>query len=120
MRNMLTDAGLSPIRYWVNWLPEEVIAAQFVQLEPIIRSDRAVESFTKQLITKEREIRHDREQLERGQGSLDTTFIQDFHSCHYPGKCWAWDLCHTSGVADDPAGSGLFQPRTPNHPLEGE
>ena len=115
------DLAISPLAYWINWLPEEVVVAQFELLEPIIRSDRAVESFTRQIVKQEQAIRTRRlivENSEESEADLDAYFPQDFHSCVYPGKCSMYAMCHEPGVSDDPAGSGLYQIKTLNHPQE--
>jgi hypothetical protein len=113
----------SPIAYWVNWLPVELIEAQFVPLPPIMRDERAVESVVTQIVAIEEQVRTRRDAVENISGdntrALDLAFPQNFHSCLYPSRCGMFDLCHTSGVGDDPAGSGLYQARESNHPVGG-
>jgi len=113
--------GISPVAYWVNWLPQEQVEAAFVTLPPIMRSDRAVESAVRQMVSQEKWIRQARLTVEESpepQILLDTQFPQNFRSCVYPSRCAFYELCH-GNAADDPVSNG-FQPRTANHPLEVE
>jgi hypothetical protein len=113
--------GMSPVEYWVNWLPVEQVEAAFITLPPIMRSDRAVESAVRQMVSVETRIRDMRtliEDLPSDPNVLDRAFPQNFKSCVYPSRCGFYELCHGS-AGDDPASNG-FQPRTSNHPvLEG-
>lgn len=128
--NQIADWGRSPVAYWVNWLPVEQVESVFITLPPIMRSDRAVESAVRQIVSTERRIRKDREQVERQEMviegpndisvivDLDIAFPQSFKSCIYPSRCSYFEICHGS-AGDDPQSNG-FQPRTSNHPaLEG-
>jgi len=115
--------GISPVAYWVNWLPQEQVEAAFVTLPPIMRSDRAVESAVRQMVSVEGHIRANRSVVEAHSlagmpYALDDTFPQNFRSCIYSSRCAYYEICHGS-AADDPASNG-FQPRTANHPLEVE
>lgn len=117
------QGGYSPLRYWINWLPQEVIEGQFEILEPIIRSDRAVESKLAQVVAAERNIRAFRSSMEANPSynaeQLDAYFPQNEDRCHRLGPCPFLQMCWNEQNARDPLGSGLYQPRTPNHP-EGE
>jgi hypothetical protein len=107
---------ISPIEWWINWLPEEVVQSHFVTLEPIMRSDRAVESCVRQIVAEEVRIRQRRQKADESPEVLDELFSQNFHSCIYPSKCGMFQICHDEGVAADIAGSGLYEPRQSNHP----
>ena len=115
-----SPANLS-VRHWVNWLPIEQVEAAFVTLPAIMREERKVQSKVRQLIKKEREIRIGRDIVDNHTDhgltlieALDDNFAQNEHSCVYPSKCWAFELCH-GNASDDPASNG-FQPRISNHP----
>jgi len=117
------DWGMySPVQYWINWLPQEQVEAAFVTLPPIMRSDRAVESAVRQMVSQEQNIRAFRKSMEANPSykaeQLDAYFPQNFRACIYPNRCAFYELCH-GNAADDPASNG-FQPRTANHPLEVE
>lgn len=122
-REPLTHITGSPVAYWINWLPIEQVEGAFITLPPIMRSDRAVESAVRQIVSVEKTIRAKRDDMDSWQGhndaygrqaALDMTFPQSFRACVYPSKCWAYALCH-EGAADDPASNG-FAPRKSNHP----
>lgn len=51
---------------------------------------------------------------------MQSAFQQDFSRCkdRFGSPCPAYDLCYRPRVARDPLGSGLYVPRTPNHPEE--
>lgn len=104
------DSAFSPIEYWVNWLPVEVVAAQFVPLEPILTNDRTIEAKVEQIVQTERHIRDMREVLETD--GLDACFSQNNgRECLH---CSAKDLCWLEGAAADPAGAG-YVPRKDHH-----
>lgn len=108
---------LSPVQYWVNWLPIEQVEAAFITLPAIMRSDRAVESAVRQIVSVEKDIRERRDRIELfeiSQALLDEEFPQNFRSCVYATRCQYFGLCHEGG-ADDPASNG-FVPRKSNHP----
>lgn len=119
-------AGMSPVEYWVQWLPVEVVEAQFKTLEPIMRDERATEAKVRQIVALEQHVRERRLDMDTWDGSdpygrqaaLDMCFPQNERSCWYPSKCAMFAMCHEAGVADDPEGSGLYRPRTLNHPVE--
>ena len=109
--NYGTGAGLD---YWINWLPEEVVEGQFTVVPPIMRDAARIESKVRQIVAIEQNIQQG---LKR---SLDVAFSQNEHSCLWPSRCPMWSMCWDAGVAEDPAGSGLYQPRVDHHALEGE
>lgn len=105
---------------WVNWLPVEVVEAQFVTLPPIQRSQAHMEAKVRQMVARETSIREFRGYIEANpdvnrQHLLDNFFPQNEHSCTYPTRCPMYRLCWEPGCANDPAAAG-YQPRTPNHP----
>lgn len=116
----------SPVDYWVNWLPIEQVDGAFITLPPIMRSDRAMESAVRQIVSVEQQIRYNRDVMSDSEDyplqfaiEIDKHWPQSFRACVYPSKCWAYALCH-EGAADDPASNG-FAPRKSNHPsLESE
>lgn len=108
----------TPIEYWVNWLPIEVVEQQFAIVPPIWRDVDAIERKTRQIVGMERRIRADVIQIEANPDSIDYYFPSNEHSCLWPSRCQFFDICHTSGVAADPEGSKLYMPRKANHPVE--
>ena len=113
-----------PAQDWVNYLPEAVLEQMFVRLEPVKRDERKQMSKAVQIVATEREI-----VLKAGQARtlaehfkpsewLDTFFPQNsgWECCRCPFK----PICFDEQVASDIAGSGLYRPRTANHPSEGE
>lgn len=104
--------GMSPVEYWVNWLPVEVVAAQFVPLEPILTNDRTIAAKTEQIVATEHVIHGLRRELEKGFDTLDSAFPQNNgYECL---RCGAKDLCWLEGAAADPAGAG-YVPRKDHH-----
>lgn len=120
-----TDVATS-LQYWINWLPEEVVEAQFCIVPPIMRDQARIDSKVRQIVAMERDIQSgladlcDARELQAEDpdaelAMLDANFPQNEHSCIYPGPCACYSLCYTNGVASDPAGSGLYQIRTDHH-----
>jgi hypothetical protein len=112
------------IEDWVNWLPTEVVEAQFVTLPPILRSQQHVESKVRQIVAQEQNIRASRKSMDANPAynveQLDAYFPQSEHACTYPTRCPMYRLCWEEGAADDPGSNG-YVPRQPNHPsMEGE
>lgn len=107
--------GMSPLSYWVNWLPEEVVEAQFTLVPPIMRDPGRIESCVRQIVAIERNIASANHGYEF---VLDEMFPQNTGECNWPSKCPCYDLCWTANVADEVAGSGLYQPRTDHHAMK--
>ena len=123
--NFSSGQGLN---YWINWLPEEVVEAQFCVVPPIMRDAERIESKVRQIVEMERTIHRNLSYLGKertlrlGDGTnlhnvmtLDECFPQNEQECHWPSKCPCYDLCFTANVAQDPGGSGLYQPRIDHH-----
>lgn len=117
----VTTQALSPLAYWINWLPEEIVEGQFCIVPPIMRDQEKIESKVIQIVAMEQRIKEGLEfhQYQDNRFNLDVAFPQNEHSCVYPSKCAMYDACHTSNVSQDMAGSGLFQPRADHHALKG-
>ena len=120
--------GLTPIEYWIAWLPEEALEQSFCVVPPIMRNQQNIDSMVKQLVATERRIVRAKQmlgkpvqyRLDDGQyhdyvADLDSEFIQNTHACIYPSRCNCYNLCWEPGVSDDPKGSGLFTNRVPHH-----
>jgi len=108
--------------YWINWLPLEVVEAQFCVVPPIMRDAERIQHKVAQIVAMEQKIAHGidavRVYADKGDNigdELDYHFPQNEQECHWPSKCPMYDLCYTHGVADDPGGSGLYQPRIDHH-----
>lgn len=119
-----TEAASSSLAYWINWLPEEIVEAQFTVVPPIMRDGARIESKVRQIVTMERAIAVGVDNCADRSGeeltwALDESFVQQEHSCVYPSRCSMYDICHVGNVAGDVAGSGLYQPRTDHHALKG-
>lgn len=114
------STGMSPVAYWVNWLPEEAVEAQFITLPPIMRSPQQITAKAGQIAAFERRAHEAAEACRRDPSKLDELFPQNEHSCVWPSRCPFVDMCWVSNVSDDPAGSGLYQPRVSNHPVPEE
>lgn len=116
---------LSPLQYWINWLPEEVVEGQFQVVPPIMRDPERIESCVRQIVAIERRIARamsysgDLNDPDTRAFLLDNEFPQNTAECHWPSRCQCYDMCWTNGVAEDPAGSGLYQARTDHHKLQG-
>lgn len=110
--------GQSALDYWINWLPAEVVEAQFTVVPPIMRDEARIESKVRQIVGIEEDIAAGLRMVDQ-EGMLDRYFPQNEHSCVYPSRCAMYDLCFTSNVSDDPSGSGLYQPRKDHHALVG-
>jgi len=124
------------ISAWVNYLQSnypETLAKQFVSLPPIIRSDYHVEMWKRSSIYQEQRIAAAATHITSLQlakqiqtmprlndayieGELDKEFrMETGHgNCLRPGVCPFFDICWRSASPE----SGLYRPRTPNHPDE--
>ena len=110
---------MSSLDYWVQWLPEEVVEAQFCIVPPIMRDAERIESKVRQIVAMERNIQQSLVTIDSWIGdktvALDEAFVQNEHACIYPSPCACYSLCYTHGVAESPADSGLYQPRVDHH-----
>lgn len=116
-----------PLAYWINWLPEEVVESCFTIVPPIMRDEVRIKSKVAQIVGMERRIQEGLTALRSEETELygiqqdmvDLFFPQNEHSCVHPSRCPMYDICYVGNVADDVAGSGLYQPRSDHHALKG-
>ena len=120
-------SGGQGLSYWINWLPEEVVEGQFVQVPPIMRELGRIESKVRQMIAIEKHVHTgalivDSPIPQDGtrEEYLDEWFPQHENECFWPSRCPCFDICWVHGVADAPGESGLYQPRQDHHALPSE
>lgn len=117
---------MSSIAWWIDWLPEELLEAQFAIVPPLLRDQAVMESKVRQIVAIERQIYLGKMTYEQAESDeqrlivLDNMFPQNERACIWPSKCSVYDICWTGGVSADPIGSGLFRARIPHHPQEGK
>lgn len=117
-----TTSPVSALEYWINWLPEEVVEAQFVTVPPIMRDEERIASCVRQIVAAEHTIACGIENIANSGDfsyTLNESFLQNTHACIYPSKCPMYDICWSPGVAADVAGSGLYVARQDHHAVEG-
>ena len=102
---------------WIDALPAEVVEGLFVTVPPVYRNDARVLSKLTQMVSREREIAAKADAVRAGTMDVDAAFPQHERACLWPSRCPFFDACHTPGVAEDMAGSGLYIAREPNHPV---
>ena len=114
------------VKSWVESLPPEVLEAQFQWVPPITRNERDVEHWRQQSIAREHDVRAKAEASrqaypEHREQMLDELFPQNTEACQRFGKrhrCAFYGICWDGQTGADPLGSGLYRPRTANHPYE--
>jgi hypothetical protein len=92
---------------WVNWLPKDFVGKHFAPAPPVIRDDRLVEKYLRQVIRKEADIDHI---LSTG----DPDDIEDFFEQRWGDQCERCpflDLCSLRALPQDLIDSGRLQPR---------
>lgn len=111
----------SALEYWVQWLPEEVVEAQFITVPPIMRDGTRIESCTRQIVGVERKIEWYNGFIDDNErpGALDECYPQNTHACTYPSRCPMYAACWEPGIGEDMEGSGLYVARGDHHALEG-
>lgn len=97
---------LSPVRFWVNWLPVETLEPLFVTAL-IQRNQQHLDSIVTQMAAVERQAAEWRDAVTSGSKTLDETFWQNTRACH---GCSMHEMCWRPEVAADPAASGLYIP----------
>lgn len=112
---------------WFSCLPQEIREAFFVSVPPVCRDDARVFSKLRQIAARERRIHAEAEATRtmialgadeaEVAAALDESFPQSEHHCLWPSRCAMFDVCHVSNVGIDMAGSGLYVPRVPHHPV---
>ncbi len=111
------------VRGWVERMPAEILADQFVQSPPIFIQRRLVEAFLRQTSLREYEIREGGRRywvardVTAQQAVLDEVFPQHFNECEpaMGAPCAYGDCCFNPHVGDDPIASGLYTWREPHH-----
>lgn len=123
----VSDFSSDPIK-WVDSLPLEDVAAQFVPIPPIRPRGDLLERHRRQMVHQEGEIAWALDLLKEASGSpetqrylLDCYFPQNDDHCnrYYGSPCDMEEICFNPTVAADPLGSGLYQRRQPHHSPEG-
>jgi hypothetical protein len=110
------------IKAWIDNMPAEVLANQFVQAPPVFLQTRLVAAYQRQTAMREKEIVRaggflDGAPDEDRQILLDRHFPQNFNECAPAiGAPCAWaDCCFNPHVAEDPIASGIYNWREPHH-----
>lgn len=109
---------------WVANMPAEILAAQFPQTAPIFLREDVAETYFRQQLWREKEVKGALEGLEQASeygvnadiiNILDEHFPQDFHKCDpaYGFKCDMMPICWIPFIEADPLGSKQFIRRTP-------
>ncbi len=109
--------GMPTVREWIDQLPRDVLEAQFVTVSPVYRDDEQTMKKLVQITTRERRVDEWAAVCTKTPELIDTYFPQNERACLWPTKCPMLDICWTRNVANDIGGSGLYQPRQPNHPV---
>jgi hypothetical protein len=125
------------VKAWVEALakgeifPRHVNALEaiFPQAMPVERRADEIEHWKAQVIAQEVDVEHNvqlvrsAERLPEGQTGfvnyeelLDMNFPQHTHSCSAYSGCPFLDVCWNPEIGRDPLGSGLYEPRSANHP----
>lgn len=95
----------------------------FPQSLPVSRRTDEKESWRRQVVGQEDRTRRAVEFIGTNpdEDDLDEAFPQHTHSCfRFASKCEFFEACWNPAVKSDPMASGLFQIRTPNHPVTGD
>jgi hypothetical protein len=109
-----------PIKYWVNWIPEEVVAKHFYQTVPLMKDEQRMAAWVRQAVAMEARSAHASKVMELvpDMNVLDEYFPQNFMSCHsFNRNCAYLDLCFKPSMAREPLEYGYVF-REPHH--EGE
>ncbi len=119
---------MSPVEYWVRWLPEHAVKTLLEPVGPIPRKPLQVKAALRELVGEEvrwqeilwtlYEANLPWESVEL-QAQLDRA-IPRGRQCHnrWGRPCSFLPLCDFQGQWQDPMGSGLFVPRRPHHAPE--
>lgn len=107
------DLGPSPsdrIKYWINWLPEEVRSAAFMQSPPITRDAERIKEWA---LFSSSEMESARDMLKGVPAEMSYPARRSDWNCR---GCFAKDLCYgTKELADM-----NWNPRHDHHAIEGE
>lgn len=99
---------------WINWIPFEVLSAQFVRSEPLQKNDLVVEKWIRQVVRRETDIEHI---LEVGDiQDKEDFFWQNFKkfNCKW---CPFKPVCKLQVTMDAAIEAGQFVPREDHHGL---
>jgi hypothetical protein len=101
---------------WVSWLPKEFLAKHFASSPPVMRNDKLVEKYLRQVIRKEGDIDHI---LATG----STEDIEDFFEQRWGEwceKCPFLNLCAERSSPETLIAEGILKPRRDHHLKEEE
>ena len=101
---------------WVLHCGPEVAARVIHWSEPIYCDDRLLESMVRRLIERMEQVEQWKGASQTDKGMRELVFEQRFERCRpsIGAPCSYLDACHNYTVNEDPVGSGLFIPRTPD------
>lgn len=113
---------------WVEEMPLEILTAQFPRTAPIFLNENVAESWFRQQMLREAEVKEAMSLLETStdvleiRGILDKYFPQNFSKCKpaWGHACAFEPICWQPWIGADPLGSKLFVRRDPNHGMEPE
>lgn len=126
------DPGLTPVEFWVRWLPPSVLDKICFVLGPMNRQDAQLQSLRRSIDAEEarwQQILWDLYEVKAAghgwatpeyQAALDR-LVPCSWNCRPFGKehqCAYVGVCHRHSGWEDPIGSGRYVPRLPHHTPE--
>jgi hypothetical protein len=103
---------------------DNILAQQFVMPAPVYRGQQEIDRWKRATVAEKRRVIENAQTVnaiiggapEHKEEILDELFPMYTHTCDYPSKCPMTEICH-EGLTD-PVGSGLYEARKANHPIE--
>ena len=119
------ELGYSSPAQATGYTAKHPLDAAFLPPVTVYRNDDDLRDLVEQMEAQECEIAESvalvRATADSGERRhlLNVRFPQTRGACEYPSQCAYVKLCYGGeDIRRDPVGSGLFRPRTPNHPQE--
>lgn len=123
-KRVATDLFPGGVKGWVEALPLEVVQQQVVMTAPITIDWDLAEEWLRNQEEMIGAVQAWRDILLSGAdqpATRNALFPRELSECEsHRGPCSFLKLCHNAAVAEDPIGSGYYQPRRAHHPLEVE
>jgi hypothetical protein len=110
----VNGGNLTPHEAWLKGLPMEVLKAQLVRSEPILKNNAVVEGWLRQVVERETTIQH----LLAGGQEVDKEALLSYFSQHWTSQC-KWcpfePVCTEKSTIEGLIGSGLLRERRDHH-----
>lgn len=110
------QSGTEALSYWINWLPLDVVAENFVRSTPVLKNDLVVEKWVRQVVRRETDMER-MLQSDVPEGDREDFFSQHFSKWNCKG-CTFRRVCKLQTTVEGMVETGELRERIDHHAVQ--